>query len=126
MLISAIGKKPFRFENGKLNFILEPSLPGWLFTRKAARVVLLRADGNYEKIDLPANSISILFLSRTLVTFVNPSRKPTFGKNAARVKSIRVFKADGSVLPVDGNRLGDTEARALRDRRIARLVVKLG
>ncbi|MFA5063802.1 MAG: cellobiose phosphorylase [Candidatus Omnitrophota bacterium] len=59
------GKKPFFMDNGKLSLKFDPKLAGWLFNKK----------GNY----------SFNFLSKIKVTYHNPDRKNTFGRNPAQV-----------------------------------------
>ena len=64
-----VGQKPF-FLNDKnqLNLIFKPVLAGWLFDKK----------GNY----------SFNFLSTISLTYHNPRRKNTFGKDSAKIKKI--------------------------------------
>ncbi len=68
-LIMNVGQKPFFLnEKNELNLKLSPILSGWLFNRK----------GTY----------SFNFLSNIKVTYHNPKRKNTFGKNAAKITKI--------------------------------------
>jgi hypothetical protein len=72
-LIMNSGINPFYLDkNGQLNLTFRPCLPGWLFDRK----------GKY----------SFKFLSKIQVTYYNPGRKNTFGKNSAKLSKIVVFE----------------------------------
>ncbi len=79
-LVMNLGREPF-FLNAKaeLNLRFRPILAGWLFERK----------GDY----------SFNFLSKIRVTYHNPKRKDTFGKNALTPKKI-VFN-DKNANPVE-------------------------
>ncbi|MFH0918499.1 MAG: cellobiose phosphorylase [Candidatus Omnitrophota bacterium] len=72
-LIMNAGVSPFALdETGQLTLTFRPALAGWLFDQA----------GNY----------SFNFLSKILVTYHNPKRKDTFGKNAAEITKIVLYE----------------------------------
>jgi hypothetical protein len=74
-LVMNAGINPFVLDNqGKLRLEFKPNLAGWLFTK----------NGKY----------SFNFLSRIPVTYYNPKRKDTFGKNAAKITKIIIYEAN--------------------------------
>ena len=74
-LVMNAGIHPFVLDNqGKLKLEFKPNLAGWLFTK----------NGKY----------SFNFLSRIPVTYYNPKRKDTFGKNAAKITKIIIYEAN--------------------------------
>ena len=77
-LIMCTGKRPFYIaKNERLALSLKPVLPGWLFSKYAGE-------------GFPKDSFAFKFLGNTLVVYHNPKRKNTFGKDAARIKEIRL------------------------------------
>ncbi|MGM0507926.1 MAG: cellobiose phosphorylase [Fusobacteriota bacterium] len=72
------GEKPFRKEGEEVILDFSPKLPEWLF------------DSN--------NEVSFRFLGNTNVTYHNPNRKNTFGKDKAKISKIII----------DGRRLKGT------------------
>ena len=72
-----VGRHPFFLSEGNtLQLRLKPILAGWLFNKK----------GIY----------SFNFLSKIRVTYYNPKKKDTFGKNAVKVKKIILGLAKGN------------------------------
>jgi len=67
-LLMNIGKEPFYLNNGRLNFRFSPILVGWLFDKR----------GEY----------AFKLLGKTRVTYHNPKRLNTFGKNSVKVNRI--------------------------------------
>jgi len=63
-----IGDKVFSFDDNELQLEFKPNLPGWFF------------DEN--------NKVEFTFLSSCKVTYINNSRKNTYGKDAAKIKTI--------------------------------------
>lgn len=95
------GPGPFCMEAGELVFRLSPILPDWLFDR----------DG----------CLSFTLLSRCRVRLVNRNRRPTFGKEAARVTRLRLTDLSGREIEVMGDSLRGELALAMREGRIAAL-----
>ena len=105
-LIMNLGIKPFFLnEQNKLNLCLKPLLAGWLFDRK----------GIY----------SFNFLSKIQITYHNPKRKDTFGKNAVKPKRI-VFKDKvQKTLEILSDTINSPYAEQIRSRQISRIDVYL-
>jgi len=72
-----VGQSPFFLDDGRLALRFEPKLAGWLFDKK----------GNY----------SFNFLSKIPVTYHNPERKDTFGKDAAKISKTIIWDNDQPV-----------------------------
>ncbi len=66
-----MGNRVFTWDNGELKLTFEPKLPGWFFDEKG--------------------EVSFNLLSRCMVTYFNPSRKSTYGNNAARITGIAII-----------------------------------
>jgi len=73
-LIMNAGINPFFMGDNGLSLKFDPRLPGWLFDKK----------GVY----------SFNFLGKIRVTYHNPKRKDTFGKNPAQIEKILLWKED--------------------------------
>ncbi|MDP2927290.1 MAG: cellobiose phosphorylase [Candidatus Omnitrophota bacterium] len=104
-LVMNSGLCPFSLnETGQLNLTFKPGLAGWLFDKT----------GEY----------SFNFLSQIQVTYHNPKRKNTFGKNAARINKIIIQDLDK---PVEFNSsvIPSPYARAIRSRQIKKIDIYL-
>ncbi|MDP3041309.1 MAG: cellobiose phosphorylase [Candidatus Omnitrophota bacterium] len=104
-LLMNTGLNPFSLnETNQLNLTFKPSLAGWLFDKT----------GEY----------SFNFLSQIQVTYHNPKRKNTFGKNAATIKKIIIQDADK---PVEFNSsvIPSPYAQAIRSRQIKKIDIYL-
>jgi hypothetical protein len=105
-LLMNVGLNPFCLdENGQLNLTFKPALAGWLFDKY----------GEY----------SFNFLSRVQVTYHNPKRKDTFGKNAAAIHKIIIQDKDK---PAEFNCpvIPSPYAQAIRSRQIKKIDIYLG
>jgi hypothetical protein len=60
-----------------------------------------------------------------LVTYVNPSRKATFGDGAAKITRIELTFADGSTKEIEGNVICGSDARDVRNRKVRRIVATM-
>jgi hypothetical protein len=95
-LIMNLGLKPFILNSkGELNLQFKPILKGWLFTKK---------DKAY----------SFNFLSKIRVTYHNPKRKDTFGKNAAKPIKITFQGKDGNPVEIPSNTIPSPYAEQIR------------
>ncbi len=78
-----LGDRIFTYEKGTLRLHFSPKLPGWMFDAQGLA--------------------SFTFLSRCKVTYINPSRKSTFGENSARITAILLpdtaAEIPGSTIP---------------------------
>jgi hypothetical protein len=97
-----------------------------MFTAEPARASVVGWEGGASQIDLPADSYSAMFLGRTLVTYVNPLRKNTFGPDAARPVRACSTWPGGRTEQVEGGLLSGELARQVRNGGVRRLVVELG
>ncbi|MFH0913056.1 MAG: cellobiose phosphorylase [Candidatus Omnitrophota bacterium] len=107
-LIMNVGIKPFFLnENKELNLVFSPLLAGWLFTRK---------DKTY----------SFNFLGKIRLTYHNPKRKNTFGKNAAGIKKISFNDKSGNAVEILQDTIPSPYAQQIRARQIKKIDIYLG
>lgn len=97
-----IGDKIFTYDGEQLTLHLEPKLSGWMF------------DENGEA--------SFTLLSNCKVTYRNPSRKATFGKDAASIKRIHIIDKD---CMIEGNCIRGALAECIRNGEIKEMIVEL-
>ena len=99
------GLSPFSLnETGQLNLAFKPNLAGWLFDKT----------GEY----------TFNFLSQIQVTYHNPKRKNTFGKNAATIKKIFIHDKDKPV-ELNSSIIPSPYAQAIRSRQIKKIDIYL-
>jgi len=104
-LVMNAGICPFFLDNnGQLNLTFRPNLAGWLFDK----------DGKY----------SFNFLSQIWVTYHNPKRKNTFGKNAAKISKIIILENDQST-EIKSATIGPLYAQKIRSRQIRQIDIYL-
>lgn len=125
LLIMVAGQKPFYINSNKeLELRLNPSLPGWLFT-KEARTVKLNRNGRWQEIELPANTFSFMFLGSILVTYHNRGRKDTYGGNGAKPHELIVIDSEGQSLTISGDTISGEMAVNIRDRKVDTIDIML-
>ncbi len=106
-LVMNVGWKPFILDNkGDLHLRFKPVLAGWLFTPK---------DKTY----------SFNFLGKIRVTYHNPNRIDTFGKNAVRPKKIVFNDKDENFIEIPSDTIPSPYAQQIRSRQINRIDVYL-
>ena len=104
-LIMNIGAKPFSLDiNGQLVLTFKPYLPGWLFNSK----------GRY----------AFNFLSKIQVTYHNPGRKDTFGKNNAKISRVILFENETPV-EINSATIPSPYAQKIRSRQIKKIDIYL-
>jgi len=104
-LVMNTGVNPFTLDsNGRLKLEFKPNLAGWLFTK----------NGKY----------SFNFLSRILVTYYNPKRKNTFGKNAAKIAKIVIFE-DNYPTEINSATIPSFLAEKVRSRQVNKIDIYL-
>lgn len=104
-LVMNTGINPFTSDNkGNLKLEFRPNLAGWLFTK----------NGMY----------SFNFLSRILVTYHNPKRKDTFGKNAAKIVKIILFQ-DNCPTEINSPTIPSSLAEKVRSRQVEKIDIFL-
>lgn len=121
-----LGHEPFRLDaKGQLEFVLNPILPDWMFTKEeTSRRIQLR-DGSTLSITLPKSAYAFVLMGQTLITYMNPKRASTYGPRRATVKRMVFQDSQKKQVIVDGNVLGAPHAKALRDGLIRRIDVEL-
>ena len=127
-----VGQRPFSLDaSGKLSVSFQPVLPGWLFTKKAAKShpgsvantpgVLVTPQG-CEK-----DSYAFHFLGNTLVVYHNPKRKDTFGKNGVRVQKIRLaYSEKFAPITLPSTIISAPYSYDLRNHKVHRIDIELG
>ena len=118
------GREPFRLDaEGKVVLRFEPILPGWMFTEKKQKAEFY----GKEKVtfELPENSYAFNFLGGTLVCYHNPSRKNTYGEQAAVPVKIKIEDRQEKVSEVSGPEVGEELAKRIRNGEIKRIDIEL-
>jgi hypothetical protein len=105
-LIMNLGQKPFSLnEEGELILRIQPILSGWLFNQKGL--------------------FSFNFLSTIRLTYHNPKRKNTFGKNSVKPKRIIFNDKDGNPVEILSDTIPSPYAQQIRLRLISQIDVYL-
>jgi len=127
-ILICCGEYPFRQNSkGELEAVLDPSIPDWLFTKRRRSLELVRGDGTTAQHGVPRNSFTFLFLCHTVVTYRQEGTpRSTFGRNAARPKSIDVLYDSGEEVAIKGSIIPEPHASALRNRELRSVTVSLG
>jgi len=100
------GTKPFFLNNtNTLNLRFNPVLCGWLFDK----------NGKY----------TFNFLSKVKVTYHNPGRKNTFGKNSVKVKNILFNDLSGLPVEINSDIIKSPYAEQIRLRQIKQIDIHL-
>lgn len=106
-LIMNAGLKPFLLnDKNELNLQFKPILAGWLFTKRS-------------------KAYSFNFLSRVTVTYHNPKRKDTFGKNGAKLRKIMFTDSNGRPIEISSGTIPSPYAEQIRSRQIKRIDIYL-
>jgi hypothetical protein len=116
-----LGTNPFVVEQGRLRFKPEPVLEKSLFSMAECTA---KPFGTEET--LPAHSAACALLGATLLVFINPERRDTFGQAAVKPCNYRLYGHDGSLQTVVSPYLEGQIAEALREGQFRRLDVVLG
>ena len=96
-----VGPQPFSLdETRQLNLTFKPYLAGWLFPK----------NGKY----------SFNFLSQIRVTYHNPKRKDTFGKNAAKIIKILLYENEQPT-EINSANISSALAEKVRSRQIKQI-----
>lgn len=72
-----VGKNPFKINEGKLSFALNPALPGQWFTEHPVSV-----QWQGKQVNIPKNAFACSLLGDILLVYHNEKRQNTYGKNA--------------------------------------------
>lgn len=126
-LLLSVGPSPFFLDQGgALCLQFKPSLSRTLFTVKARQDTCVDIDGRRREVRTSASAYSFLFLGRTVVTYLNPGKKDTFGPKGAAATRIRLYDDNGLVNEAQGGIAGAPFAAQVRDGLIRRIEVDLG
>lgn len=124
-LLMNAGPRPFRVGSaGELELVLEPRLPGDFFTKEETLREYYREDGSLTEIKVPRDAVAFLFLGSTLVTYLNPKRRDTYGPKAARVQAVH-FKYEGRDVRIEGGVIGSPYAEAVRAGKVQSILAEL-
>ncbi len=99
------GESVFRYEGGELSLTLNPILPDWLFDDEG--------------------KVSFRFLGKTLVTYVNPLRRNTFGENGAKPVKYAIRSDDGATVLISGSSVPAPYAESIRNCKVTEIEVTL-
>lgn len=124
LLLMCAGPRPFRMEEGELVLSFSPCLPAWLFTEREHRERLWLGTRKQEVV-FAENTFSFMFLGRILVTYHNPARRNTYGRNAVRPVSVSITDTSGKTTRLKRGSIPERWARRIRDRRVRRLYIEL-
>jgi hypothetical protein len=115
-----LGPAPFVSEQGQLRFKPEPVLSKSLFPTAERTVTPF---GTEEA--LPAHSVACTLLGATLLVYINPELRDTFGQAAVKPCRYRLYGRDGSLQTVESPYLEGQIAEELRKDRFRRVDVGL-
>lgn len=116
-----LGPTPFVFADGLLAFIPAPLLAATFFTSEAQIVTPFAATET-----LPADSATCTLFGSTLLVYLNPQRRDTFGQDAAKPIQYQLYGRDGTTQTVTADSLMGASAEALRLGQFRRIDVLLG
>jgi hypothetical protein len=97
-----------------------------LFTKEENVTWLKNDEGEWKKVKIQPNNFAFRLFGTTLVTYHNPKRLSTFGKNAAKAQSYRFEYHNGKESTVNGNYVKNPLAGDLRAGKINWIEVLLG
>ena len=115
-----LGPAPFVFEAGRLVFRPAPVLSKAFFSTQEQSVDFFNVEEN-----LPADTVACAFLGATLLVYSNPTRRDSFGDNAALPASYHLYGRDGRNQTIEGSELEGRTAEALRRGDFRRVDVRL-
>jgi hypothetical protein len=116
-----LGPAPFALAQGKLLFQPSPALSKAFFADAERRAAPFDCEET-----LPAGSAACALLGATLLVYLNPSRRDTFGPDAATPCRYQLHGRDGGLQTVEAAHLEGETAEALRQGRFRRVDVLLG
>lgn len=118
-LTMCFGHSPFEVDsNGRLNFILNPLIPGRLFSTQPGETRLKTVSGKWIDQTLPNGSFVSMFLGAIPVVYINPSLKSTW---KVAVSHMMVYPYRKEPFKIRGNRIADGEL--VRSRKIEKIEV---
>ncbi|MEJ2490582.1 MAG: hypothetical protein P8Y84_03065 [Desulfuromonadales bacterium] len=125
LLLMCIGPNPFRLDqDNQLVLEFKPALPKWLFTGQGKNEQIYR-DGAFRQTQFPADSFSFMFLGDILVTYLNPNRKNTFGKDAVAPTSWKLIDESGQEYICNRKILPTELSVKVRNKEISKIEIDL-
>jgi hypothetical protein len=123
----AVGKTPFRLdEKGRLIMAFEPALPEWLFTQQRSKGRFYFNKNSSSSVIIPKDSFAFAFLGKILVTYHNPKRKNTYGKDKVKPEWI-ILKSEGKRdVELSGGTVPTKYAESIREGRFTQVEIHLG
>ncbi|MBO7402374.1 MAG: cellobiose phosphorylase [Lachnospiraceae bacterium] len=100
-----LGERAFYTEDGELKLTLAPALPSDFFAENG--------------------TAAWTFMGQTRVVYHNKERRSTYGKNAAKVVSMKLLTTQGETVEVKGDTIGGELAKDLRNGRFVRIDAKM-
>lgn len=126
-LLMNIGKRPFILgPDGKLSLRFQPTLPASFFTEVDSARVYTDPTGSEHKIRVPKDAYAFLFLGKTLVTYRNPKRLDTYGRQRASVKKILLKGLRGGDVEFRGDTVPSPYAARVREGAVPQIEIELG
>lgn len=120
------GPQPFFLnEIGDLTLRLHPVLHERFFTTEPITRSYWDAWGEQQTIRLPENSFGFKFLGKTMVVYLNPERRPTYGANGVGPVEYTLTYHDGPTITEDEPELWKDLAKHVRRGAVSRLDVLL-
>ncbi|MGE5612898.1 MAG: cellobiose phosphorylase [Bacillota bacterium] len=99
------GKNAFKFEDGELTLSLAPILPGRMFDTEG--------------------KACFKFLGKTMVTYINPLRKNTYGEDGVKPAKYTLTMPDGRTVEIEGASICAPYAEMVRSGKIGHIEVTL-
>lgn len=126
-LLMNIGPEPFFLDEAKkLCLRFRPALNARLFSSKAQKKNYTELFGVSRMLQFPGLTYSFLFLGRTIVTYLNPKKRATYGTNGVRPVAIKLFDGAGETANIEGGILRPPYADRVRNGEIKRIEILLG
>ncbi|NTV28546.1 MAG: hypothetical protein HGA80_00500 [Candidatus Omnitrophica bacterium] len=127
-MIMNAGVAPFELaQDNTLRLILRPALQASLFTKQKTDALYRGLSGQWDDLELPADTYAFNFMGRTLVVYHNPLRRDTFGPGKVEPQRIVLhYEKTGKAQEVSGGAVGAPYAADVRAGKIRRIDVHLG
>ncbi len=125
LLIMAFGKQPFFLnEKGNLTLKFEPILANWLFTEKETQIKYY-IEKEIKQLNVPSNSFLMSFMYDTIVFFLNPKRKDTYGENSVKLRSYKLYGKNGETIVIDSHIINMPYSLEIREGKYSKIEVLL-
>lgn len=120
-----LGAKPFLVNSkGDLNFSPSPVLPGWMFSKEPKQLDW-SYKGKKETTELPACHYAFMLFGKTLVVYVNPEMKNTYGPEGVRVCKMTLRDKNGEETVINSSVLEKDFTLRIRDGKYKLILVEM-